>query len=62
LRHAHAVEMAHEGGPLVVIQRQLGQANLGSPASACRASTAAKSSARCMDGPRRRSPPPPASR
>jgi integrase/recombinase XerD len=29
LRHAHAVEMAHEGGPLVVIQRQLGQANLG---------------------------------
>lgn len=30
LRHAHAVEMAHEGVPLVVIQRQLGQhANLG---------------------------------
>jgi site-specific recombinase XerD len=25
LRHAHAVEMAHEGVPLVVIQRQLGQ-------------------------------------
>jgi site-specific recombinase XerD len=24
LRHAHAVEMAHEGVPLVVIQRQLG--------------------------------------
>jgi site-specific recombinase XerD len=23
LRHAHAVEMAHEGVPLVVIQRQL---------------------------------------
>ncbi len=29
LRHAHAVEMAHEGDPLVVIQRQLGHANLG---------------------------------
>jgi site-specific recombinase XerD len=29
LRHAHAVEMADEGVPLVVIQRQLGHANLG---------------------------------
>jgi site-specific recombinase XerD len=29
LRHAHAVEMAHEGVPLVVIQRQLGHANFG---------------------------------
>jgi site-specific recombinase XerD len=29
LRHAHAVEMAHEGVPLVVIQRQLVHANLG---------------------------------
>ena len=29
LRHAHAVEMAHEGVPLVVIQRRLGHANLG---------------------------------
>jgi integrase len=29
LRHAHAVELAHEGVPLVVIQRQLGHANLG---------------------------------
>jgi Phage integrase family len=29
LRHAHAIEMAHEGVPLVVIQRQLGHANLG---------------------------------
>jgi site-specific recombinase XerD len=28
LRHAHAVEMAHERVPLVVIQRQLGHANL----------------------------------
>jgi site-specific recombinase XerD len=29
LRHAHAVEMAHEGVPLIVIQRQLGHRNLG---------------------------------
>jgi site-specific recombinase XerD len=29
LRHAHAIEMAHEGVPLVVIQRQLGHSNLG---------------------------------
>ncbi len=29
LRHAHAVELAHKGVPLVVIQRQLGHANLG---------------------------------
>jgi len=29
LRHAHAVEMAHEGVALVVIQRQLGHSNLG---------------------------------
>jgi site-specific recombinase XerD len=29
LRHAHAVELAHEGGPLNVIQRQLGHTNLG---------------------------------
>ena len=29
LRHAHAVEMAREGVPLVVIQRQLGHSDLG---------------------------------
>ncbi|MGH2712786.1 MAG: tyrosine-type recombinase/integrase [Thermoleophilaceae bacterium] len=29
LRHAHAVEMAPEGVPLIVIQRQLGHSNLG---------------------------------
>lgn len=29
LRHAHAVEMAREGVPLMIIQRQLGHANLG---------------------------------
>jgi integrase len=29
LRHAHAVEMASERVPLIVIQRQLGHSNLG---------------------------------
>ena len=29
LRHAHAIEMEHEGIPLVVIQRRLGHSNLG---------------------------------
>jgi site-specific recombinase XerD len=29
LCHAHAVEMAREGVPLIVIQRQLGHSNLG---------------------------------
>jgi site-specific recombinase XerD len=29
LRHARAVEMAREGVPLIVIQRQLGHSNLG---------------------------------
>jgi site-specific recombinase XerD len=29
LRHAHAVEMAREGVPLIVIQRQLGHSDLG---------------------------------
>ena len=29
VRHAHAVEMAREGVPLIVIQRQLGHSNLG---------------------------------
>ena len=29
LRHAHTVEMAREGGALIVIQRQLGHTNLG---------------------------------
>jgi site-specific recombinase XerD len=29
LVHAHAVEMAREGVPLIVIQRQLGHSNLG---------------------------------
>jgi site-specific recombinase XerD len=29
LRHAHAVELAPEGVPLIVIQRELGHSNLG---------------------------------
>jgi integrase/recombinase XerD len=29
LRHAHAVELAREGVPLIVIQRQLGHSQLG---------------------------------
>jgi site-specific recombinase XerD len=29
LRHAYAVEMARQGVPLIVIQRQLGHSNLG---------------------------------
>jgi integrase len=29
LRHAHAIEMAHEGIPLTIIQRQRGHAHLG---------------------------------
>ena len=29
LRHAHAVELPREGVPLMVIQRQLGNSNLG---------------------------------
>jgi site-specific recombinase XerD len=29
LRPAHAVEMVHEGVPLLVLQRQLGHSNLG---------------------------------
>jgi site-specific recombinase XerD len=44
LRHAHAVEMAHEGVPLVVIQRQLGHSNLGSPRSTSKASITPRSS------------------
>jgi Phage integrase family len=36
LRHAHAVEMAREGVPLIVIQRQLGHSTSASPPSTCR--------------------------
>ena len=61
LRHAHAVEMAHEGVPLVVIQRQLGHANLGITSIYLQASTAAKSSAPSTADRRPRSRPPPVS-
>ncbi len=44
LCQAHAVEMAHEGVPLLVIQRQLGHATSASPAFTCRGSTAPRSS------------------
>jgi site-specific recombinase XerD len=44
LRHAHAVELAHEGVPLNVIQRQLGTPTLGSRPSICKASTTPRSS------------------
>jgi integrase len=36
LRHTHAVEMAREGVPLVVIQRQPGHSNLGLTPSTAR--------------------------
>ena len=38
-RHAHAVEMAGEGVPLIVIQRQFGHTNLGITSITSRAST-----------------------
>ena len=44
LRHAHAVEMAHEGVPMVVIERQLGHAHLGITSIYFRASTTPRSS------------------
>jgi site-specific recombinase XerD len=46
LRHAHAVEMAREGVPLIVIQRQLGHSNLGITSVYLQASTTPKSSKR----------------
>jgi site-specific recombinase XerD len=53
LRHAHAVEMAHEGVPLVVIQRQLGHANLGITSIYLQGSTARRSSIRSTREPPR---------
>ena len=46
LGHVHSVEMAHEGVPLVVIQRQLRHANLGITSIYLQGITAARSSAR----------------
>ena len=54
LRHAHAVEMAREGVPLIVIQRQLGHSNpSASPRSTCKASTTPRSSRPSMPDGRR---------
>jgi site-specific recombinase XerD len=61
LRHAHTVEMAHGGVPLVVIQRQLGQANLGVASVYLQGIHSSRSSAPSTDGHHRRSPPTPAS-
>jgi site-specific recombinase XerD len=44
LRQGHAVEMAREGVPMIVIQRQLGHTNLGITSIYLQASTAPKSS------------------
>ncbi len=44
LRHAHAVEMTREGVPIVVIQRQLGHADLGVTSVYNEASTTPRSS------------------
>ena len=50
LRHAHAVEMAREGVPLVVIQRQLGHANLG--VTSCKSISKRSTTRRSSNGPR----------
>jgi site-specific recombinase XerD len=44
LRHAYALELAHEGVSLNVIQRQLGHRNLGVTSISYRASTPTRSS------------------
>jgi integrase len=56
LCHAHAIEMAHEGIPLVVMQRQLGPTSA-SPRSTSKRSTAPRSSTPCTPAPRPRSAP-----
>jgi site-specific recombinase XerD len=54
LRHAHAVEIAHEGVPLIVIQRQLGQhSNAGITSIYLGGSTTRRSSTRCTPAARR---------
>ena len=59
LRHAHAVEMAHEGVPLVVIQRQLGHANLGITSIYLQGIDSSEIITSVQDDHHRRSPPPP---
>jgi site-specific recombinase XerD len=53
LRHAHAVEMSREGVPLLVIQRQLGHADLAVTSVFCAVSTTPKSSTPSTNGPHR---------
>jgi integrase len=53
LRHAHAVELAREGVPLIFIQRSSATATSASPASTSRASTTPRSSIPCMPAARR---------
>jgi len=46
LRYAHALELAREGVPLNIIQRQLGHANLGTTSISSKGSTPRRSSPR----------------
>ena len=50
LRHAHAVELLHEGIPLPLIQRQLGHAYLSTTGTYLEGSPRRRSSARCTAG------------
>jgi site-specific recombinase XerD len=52
LRHAHALELAREGVPLNIIQRQLGHTNLGKTSIICRGSIPRRSFQRCARGAR----------
>jgi site-specific recombinase XerD len=47
LRHAHALELAREGVPLNIIQRQLGHTNSAPPVSTSKGLTRRRSSRRC---------------
>jgi site-specific recombinase XerC len=53
LRHAHPVELLHEGIPLPLIQRQLGHSHLSRPARTCKASPPRRSSPPSTPGARR---------
>ena len=53
LRHAHAVEMAREGVPLIVIQRQLGHSNLAITSVHLQGIEATRSSRPCTPDERR---------
>ena len=51
LRHAHAVEMAREGVPLIVIQRHLGHTNLGITSGVTRSRLDPRVTPRGLGGP-----------